>query len=510
MRFLFRSDANATIGTGHLMRCLALAEALSAGGAECTFLCRAEGLGTLAQRIVAAGHQLLALPERAGPADDDGPPHAKWLPAGQLADAEACRAAIAGRAPSDWLVVDHYALDHRWQTAMRSVASRIMAIDDLADRRHDCDLLLDQSLIDDMQARYDNRVPQHCVRLLGPRYALLRAEFSSQGMRADRLPSAVARLLVMFGGADTQNLTLRVVNQLAAIAWEGEVDVIAGPLYGQLAQLAQAVSRLARGRLHAPADNVASLMRGADLAIGSPGVSSWERCACALPSIAIAQADNQEGIGRALGEIGAHFYLGRAETVTDSSLSASLSLLLANAAARKAMSKAAAAVCDGGGLRRVIARLSSPKLSIRAASSADAELLFGWRNDERTRRHSLDSRPLVLTDHLEWIERTLVRPDVDLILACNDGTPVVCVRFDCCETRARVSIYADPHLQGAGFGRAALLAALDWLRQKRPEVVQTCAEVLPDNSASHALFASAGYYLAWSQYERSQEATCEH
>lgn len=507
MRFLFRTDADPTIGTGHLMRCLALAEALHAGGAECAFLCRVAGLGVLADRIVAAGHELLPLPESAA-VDPDGPPHAAWLPGGQKGDAAACLALLAGRQPVDWLVVDHYAIDHRWQTAMRGATSSIMIIDDLADRRHDCDLLLDQSLIDDMQGRYDGLVPARCVRLLGPRYALLREEF----VRPVDLPAwertETPCLLVMFGGADTQNLTLRAVERLAAIAWQGEVDVVAGPLYGHLGELREAVSRLSCGRLHAPANNVAALMRGADLALGSPGVASWERCACALPAITIAQADNQEGIGRALGEAGANFYLGRAESVTDEALSAALSAWLANESARKSMSRAAAAVCDGDGLRRVVAKLMPPSLTIRPVCRSEAELLFSWRNDERTRRHALDPRPLRLSEHLAWIERTLVRPNVDLLLACSDDQPVACVRFDRAGHRALVSIYANPDLQGAGYGAGALFAALDWLRIHHPEIVATDADVLPTNGASHALFAAVGYQPAWLRYERSQEAAC--
>jgi UDP-2,4-diacetamido-2,4,6-trideoxy-beta-L-altropyranose hydrolase len=509
MRVFFRTDASPLIGTGHLMRCLALAAALRAQGAECTFLCRAAGLGVLAERIHAGGHRFIPLPAPADPApDQDGPPHAAWLPGGQGPDAASSLAALAGQGPADWLVVDHYALDYRWESLLRPAAVRLMVIDDLADRPHDCDMLLDQSLLDDMQGRYDGLVPVHCVRQLGPRYALLRDEFVRQADFPRKTLTKEPRLLVMFGGSDEQNLTQRAVERLAAIGWSGEVDVVAGPLYGPLAKLQKAVSRLARGSLHAPAYNVAALMRSADLALGSPGVASWERCACALPAITIAQADNQEGIGRALGELGANFYLGRAEFVTDDALSAALSVWLANDSARIAMSRAAAAVCDGDGLRRVVAKLIPPCVSIRSVFSSDAELLFSWRNDERTRRYAIDPRPLILSDHLAWLERTLARADVDLLLACNDDQPLVCVRFERAGQRALVSIYANPDLQGAGFGARALFAALDWLRINHPEIAATDADVLPNNGASHALFTAVGYRLSRLRYERSQEVAC--
>lgn len=504
MRFFFRTDANREIGSGHLMRCLALADALSMQGAECVFLCRLAGLGSLADRIVAAGHELLLLPTHGTTVNSDDLACTAWLPGGQAGDATACLELLAGRQLADWLVVDHYALDHRWQRAMRDVTSRILVIDDLANRRHDCDLLVDQSLIDDLKTRYDDLVPPHCVRLLGPRYALLRNEFSRVGESQERTGTDFPRVLVMFGGGDAQNLTLRVVEQFILIDWPGVVDVVAGPLYGQLEALKIAVSKLAHGQLHVSANNVAELMRGADLALGSPGVASWERCACALPSLTIAQADNQEGIGRKLGTVGASFYLGRAESVTDETLRAALSAWLANEPARTAMAKVAAAVCDGNGLLRVVEKLLRPTLSIRRVSNSDAALLFSWRNDERTRRHAGDPNPLILAEHLTWVEHTIVRSDVDLLLACHEGAPVACVRFDRTENRALVSIYTNPNLQGAGFGVGALVAALDWLRTHHPEIDATEADVLAGNSASHALFTAVGYSPASTRYVRLQ------
>lgn len=500
MRFLFRTDADATIGTGHLMRCLALAEALRAGGAECIFLGRVSGLGALAKYITDAGHVLLSLPQfEDSVPDTDGPPHAGWLHGGQENDSAACLAALGGQPPIDWLVVDHYAIDCRWESKMRQVTSRIMVIDDLADRQHDCDLLLDQSLIDDMDERYNGLVPEYCIRLLGPRYALLRKEFATQEALPKKITTEEPRLLVMFGGADLQNLTLRTIELLVAMDWGGDVDVVAGPLYKHLAQLRRMVSRLAQGHLHVSANNVATLMRKADLALGSPGVASWERCACALPAITIAQADNQEGIGHTLGEAGANFYLGRAELLTDAALSAALSALLANESARKAMSRAAAAVCDGQGVRRVASRLLTSQLEIRGASRDDAAMLFEWRNDERTRQHFRNPSPLVLEKHLLWFENVLKDTSKLFLIVLRKDVPLGCVRFDISSSIAEVSIYIDPSQQGLGIGAGVLQTALDELNKARPEVRSIRAEVLAANRASAATFKRCGF-IPQSQY----------
>jgi len=357
VRILFRTDANAQIGTGHLMRCLALADGLRVEGAECTFLCRAAGLGVMAGKIAEAGHVLLTLPDSPDcAADVDSPQlaHAGWLPGGQLNDATSCLNVLDGQPVADWLIVDHYALDERWEKTMRVTAARILVIDDLADRKHDCDLLLDQNQVHDMEARYENHVPENSRRLLGPKYALLRKEFArteGSGVIGERFASP--RLLVMFGGADPQNLTLRTVNVLVSVGWKGGVDVVAGPLYADSDSLLKAIAALPDARLHSPARDVAMLMRSAGFAVGSPGGASWERCACALPSLTIAQADNQEAIGDGLKEYGAHEYLGRAEVLSDERLKKSLIAIKNQPELLFRMAVRASLITDGLGVYRV-------------------------------------------------------------------------------------------------------------------------------------------------------------
>src|SRR5690606_30061812 len=175
--------------------------------ARTRFVCRPlpAGLGEL---VAGRGHELASLP----PGSDavralPDPPHAEWLGATQADDADATLAALAGEGTWDWLVVDHYALDARWEARLRSVARRILAIDDLADRRHDCDALLDQNFYADGPARYEGLVPGHCLRLLGPRHALLRPEFGAARARLRERGDTVRRLLVFFGGIDARNLT---------------------------------------------------------------------------------------------------------------------------------------------------------------------------------------------------------------------------------------------------------------------------------------------------------------
>ncbi len=503
MHVTFRTDAGTTVGTGHLMRCLALAEGLRTAGAECLFLCR-DGIGALAQKIAEGGHRLHVLPEadeRLRASDGKRLAHDLWLPGGWQQDLDACLDALAAEPVTDWLVVDHYALDRRWETGMRAVARHVMAIDDLADRDHDCDLLVDQNLMPAMASRYDGLLAPRCRPLLGPRYALLRREFSCPDETPRAARGAAPRLLVMFGGADAADLTIRTVQALAHIGWQGPVDVVAGPLYPALASLRSAIKALPAAELHAPAGDVAALMRAADLAVGSPGVASWERCACALPSLTIAQAMNQEKVGEVLAEAGGHWYLGRADDVSDDELEDALRVLGINFFVRQAMSAVAISICDGQGVKRVTRQMLVTALTVREARAGDAALLFGWRNDERTRRQSLDPRPLDPIGHVDWLMKVLRDDNSDLLLISRAGREVACVRFDRVRERATVSIYIDPDMHGQGIGGAALTAAIDWLGMTRPEVQSIDADVLSGNEASGALFRAAGFTPVLARYE---------
>lgn len=497
MFIVFRVDANAIIGTGHVMRCLALAQALAARGSKCLFICRSDGLGALAERIRQDGHQLATLPEGAiNPPDELA--HARFLPHGQTADALACLEILAQHPQPDWLVADHYALDTRWESAMRPATAKILVIDDLADRNHDCDALLDQNLRPTSAANpYLDSTPAHCRHLLGPRHALLRPEFSVARQSRSNQTSATPRLLVMFGGADQEDLTGRTVRLLSTHLPATAIDVIVGPLYTYREQLNKSLAALPEATLHLAPANVATVMANADIAIASPGTTSWERCALGLPSITLAVADNQVPMAKELARRGAHLYLGRSDAVSDSDLAAALHLLAGNTYWRQAMADAAAAVTDGSGATRVSQFMSSSRLNIRTATAEDAHLLHQWRNDPRVRQHAFDPSPIPWESHKTWFDGALADPQRNILIGQMGGTAVGCVRFDIRPTpqgpQARISIYLDPARLGEGLAAPLLLAADAWLGNARPKVTHTLAEVMADNEASRRAFLRAGY-----------------
>ena len=303
MKLTFRTDASLQIGTGHVMRCLTLADALAAKGAECHFICRMHE-GNLIDFIRSKGHTAHALPveaARQGSAADLT--HAPWLGATQAQDAEACVPILAAQHP-DWLIVDHYALDAHWERALSPHYRKLMVIDDLADRPHACDLLLDQTFGRD-EADYRPLVPAHCQLLCGSQYALLRPEFAALRPYSlqRRTQPALCELLITMGGVDKDNATGQVLQALRTCPLPADCRITV--VMGATALWLDEVRKQAKDmpwptRVLVGVSDMAQLIADSDLAIGAAGATSWERCCLGVPTIMLALAENQRTVAQGL------------------------------------------------------------------------------------------------------------------------------------------------------------------------------------------------------------------
>ncbi len=308
-KIMFRADASLEIGTGHVMRCLTLARALAGQGAECLFVCRAHQ-GNLNDYIRRQGFAVVALPLVPGGSG--------WLGCDWQTDAEQCLAAVE-KTNFNWLIMDHYGLDENWETAMRPICDQLMVIDDLANRPHDCDLLLDQNLgrkADD----YQPYVGDQCRVLPGPDFALLRPEFAE--MRRNSLKrrdasQGLKTLLITMGGVDQHNITGKILQALkdSALPVDTRIQVVMGPHAPWLPEVKAAAKTMPW-----PTDvlvgvsNMAQLMAQSDLAIGAAGSTAWERCCLGLPTLALVLADNQCEAASFLEKSGAIVLLGNAQS----------------------------------------------------------------------------------------------------------------------------------------------------------------------------------------------------
>jgi UDP-2,4-diacetamido-2,4,6-trideoxy-beta-L-altropyranose hydrolase len=342
----FRVDAGVAMGLGHLSRCLTLAKVLHERGTRILFLISPDtAIWVDMIRKHEFDCQILDVGDKVEPAGHLA--HSSWLRWGQAVDVDACRSQLT-ETPA-WLVVDHYALDKTWEAAIKPWVERLMVIDDLADREHFCDALLDQNL--KAPTSYEHLVSRACEILIGPRYALLRAEFA-EARPAERSGGAT-RINIFMGGTDSEGATVRVLDDLAGnVPWE-KLDVILGAKCPHLDAVRQRVDRLPDAELHVDSDRVARLFAFADIGIGAGGVAALERCCVGLPSIGICVADNQAAGLAALVELGAVESLASLPDLGAGQIASALCSLMAGPDRLRQMSENAMALVDGQGAHRV-------------------------------------------------------------------------------------------------------------------------------------------------------------
>jgi UDP-2,4-diacetamido-2,4,6-trideoxy-beta-L-altropyranose hydrolase len=330
VRVAFRTDASLEIGTGHVVRCLALADTLVRRGAEVTFICR-RAKGDLCDQIEQAGHGVGRLPDRDG-----------WFH-----DAEDSLDALRmlGLRP-DLLVVDQYALERGWEHALRSVTGRILVIDDLANRMHDCDILLDPNLHDSPETRYRGLVGESTQVFVGPQYALLRPEFDLVAPRTrDR---GVNKILAFFGGSDPSNEAQKIICALRALATRAPRTVLVlGPIHPHAQEIRQAALGLSQLDVVGPTREMARFMGEADLALGTCGGAAWERCLLGLPALVVVSADNQRDDARILHSLGAVRSLGDAYRTSVETWVSAIADMQECPKVLMAMSRAAQSVMQG-------------------------------------------------------------------------------------------------------------------------------------------------------------------
>jgi UDP-2,4-diacetamido-2,4,6-trideoxy-beta-L-altropyranose hydrolase len=343
MKVCFRTDASFNIGTGHVMRCLTLADELRQKGTDINFICR-EGPGNLISYIENRGYKVHQLP---GDIDIETD---KRLTDKILSKYET---------KSDWLIIDHYDIDISWEHPLRKCAKKLMVVDDLADRKHDCDLLLDQnySKIDN---RYNDLVPDKCIQLLGTEYAILRPQFQKARGTPKKRDGGVNRILVFMGGADSKNITSKALRAIHMLDRSNiAIDVVVGDLNQYHDEIKILTSKIPNTICHHNVDNMAELMLSADLCIGAGGTATWERCCVGLPTITIVLAENQKNISADLDKEGTLINLGWYHNVTENNIKEKIEGLIDGPQEMATMSEKSRRLVDGKGVNRVVDTITS-------------------------------------------------------------------------------------------------------------------------------------------------------
>ena len=493
---VFRADASVAMGTGHVMRCLTLADELAGRGGQVAFVGRLPPylMDVLSSRGIPV-YSLNQAPPLTPESPEPGESPFLWRD-----DAAYTRSTLNETGRPDWLVVDHYGLDEKWEQALRPHVGRIMVIDDLANRPHDCDLLLDQNYFRSPESRYGRWVRSSTRLLLGPGFALLRPQFR-EARKTLRRRDGLRRIHVFLGGSDPENQTRKVLEAYRLLNLPGVgVDVVVGagnPYLAEVEAMAKACSAI---RLHVQVENMADLMAQADLGIGAGGSASWERLAMGLPTLVISIAANQEELSRNLAETGAIQYLGTASRVSVEMVASAMKRLMDHPDELLRMSEAARRLVDPDGVVRTAdvmlggdGAADERPLCLRAAASTDMERVFVWRNALETRRYANDGSEVGWDTHVRWFTEALASPTRHLLIAEAGDEAVAVLRYDVEDEQAEVSVYLVPGFAGRGLGRRVLEAGNVWVSETLPAVRRLLATILPDNIASRKSFSAVGF-----------------
>jgi UDP-2,4-diacetamido-2,4,6-trideoxy-beta-L-altropyranose hydrolase len=492
MNVVFRVDASAAIGVGHLMRCLTLAGALRERDVQVRFVCR-ELVGNLVAMVTQRGIPVTVLPAPAFSNAATNEDYAVWLGVTQTIDAEQTIQAVNGERP-DWLVVDHYALDIKWEQRLNPYVKKLMVIDDLANRQHQCDLLLDQNYSGEGECRYANKVANGCRLLLGPRYALLRPEYSEYRETQCPRDGVIRRMLLFFGGSDPPNMTGLALEALSKAEFGHlYVDVVIGANNVNRKVLEKQASTRPRTTVYGARAHLADLMASADLAIGAGGATTWERMCLGVPTVIIPIAENQRPACEALAKDKLVYCAGQSSVSLDQ-----LAQLLRDLARRAdtlvEMSMRSQLQVDGLGALRVAESMCPTdvhEIRLRDAREGDVAQYWHWVNDPTVRDSALNTSPIPWAAHQRWFANKLITKGSRLFVLEATGLPIGQVRFDDMGHESQIDYSLDVIVRGRGWATTLIALGVDLIQRDGP--VSLRANVKTTNLPSVSVFLRMGF-----------------
>jgi UDP-2,4-diacetamido-2,4,6-trideoxy-beta-L-altropyranose hydrolase len=470
---VIRVDANVAIGTGHVMRCLALAQAWQDSEGDCVFA-MAESTPAVEQRLRREGMKVERLAAVAGTREDT-------KQVGRLARENNAR----------WIVLDGYHFDSAYQRAIKAEEFKLLCVDDQGRAEtYSADLVLNQNLHANMSL-YSRR--DSATRLLlGPRYAMLRREFHACRTWRRTIPEIGGKILVTMGGSDPNNLTMKVIEGIRQLSnLEVETVVLVGGSNPHLHALEASIPAQKAVRLVTDSTNVAEWMAWADVAVAGAGTTFWEMCYMGLPGILLVLAENQKCVAEASVKFGIAWNLEHETEVSVSTLSRKLAELLSSKETRAAQSKKGRKLIDGRGAKRVAALLAG--LELRRAVASDCEVFWQWACDPDARAASFHNNGISWEEHKKWFRTKLSDPHAILYTATTKtDEPLGAARYQIEGKRAVLSINLDARFRGRGWGYKLLAVAVQKVfDDSAVEFVD--AYVKPANEASLKLFMGAGF-----------------
>ena len=494
-KLLIRADATIAMGTGHVMRCLALAQAWQDGGGEAAFAV-AEVTPAVRARLLSESCEIVSVAGAPGGGDDS-----------------ARTIAIAREQDASWLVLDGYQFEADYLTQLKGAGVQVLFIDDYGHAgRYSSDFVLNQN-VNAKAELYADRAP-HTRLLLGPRYALLRREFGVWRDWKRAVSPVCRRVLVMLGGSDPENLTARVIDAIQLAQIDGlEAAIVVGGSNPHIAQLQKAADQCGlKIALHKDVTRPADLMAAADVAVSAAGSTCWELCLLGLPSLVIDVADNQTTVAQELHRRGCAIHVGN-RTASASRIAEGLRSLVEASELRESLALRSRELVDGRGAMRVVAEMSGRhELWLRPVQAGDRKRLWEWVNDPEVRAASFSPEPISWESHVAWFAKRLdcspgnLPPSFIFVAEDDAGSAVGQVRFDAGpEGRWHIDVSVDQAMRGRGFAAKIMASGIRELKKRLPNA-QVHAYVKPANVASIKAVEACGFRRVGTQEIRGHEA----
>jgi len=476
---LIRADAGTQMGTGHVMRCLALAQAWQDFGGTAHFA-TVDLPDELAARLGIEGMAL----------------HRMNVVPGSHEDATQT-AILSHDLEAAWVVEDGYHFGADYQRIIKDSGLLLLAIDDYGHAGHYvADLVLNQNIYADA-SMYPSREPRTRL-LLGTQYVLLRREFFRRDGRQRGIPAKARKVLVTMGGSDPHNVTLMVIQSLKQIdISELKIKIVVGSANPNVTTLEKEIFGYSNYELIKNVANMPELMAWSDIAVAAGGSTCWELAFMGLPHMIFILAENQRPVAEGLDTLGAGFNLGWNRNVSQDKFIRKFKEIINDPAGRKKMSEEGKRLIDGIGSKRVADAMTisdnQDDFQIRTANLEDAKLLWLWANDSIVRANSFQSDPISSDEHTEWYQKKLASRDTSFWIIVKNQVPVAQIRYDCINKyEANVSFSVAHDYRGKGIGTKVLTltfdAACKALRVKRAKGL-----VFISNQASQRTFIDAGY-----------------
>jgi len=514
MKAVFRVDASLKIGSGHVMRCLALANTLKNNHFIVEFICRRHD-GNLINRICEEGFKVHELQLGSEDNTDRKLEHSSWLGVSQKQDAEDC-IKVLNNELVDWIVVDSYALDEDWHGYLNPFCSRLMVIDDLADRNYQCDILLDQTFGRDI-TDYINRTPSNCQSLVSSKYALLRPEFADLRLEslARRKHPKLNHLLINMGGIDVANMTEIILDHLkiSDLKKELNITIIMGENSPHLQSVRNKASELKqKTKVLVGVTNMAQIMTSADIAIGASGSTTWERCCLGLPTIQLAISSNQEYLAQILHN---NKIIKLVQEVKE------ISCLLESAEEwMKDVGTLCAEICDGLGTNRVLNKMTNKIILLEdfneielcnytTLDQDDVFLALEMRNHEEIRSWMYNQKHISLSEHLNFIDKLGTKTKTRYFLVKQKSHVLGSINFSKIKYGNSVDfgIYVNPLSQLKGLGKVLEAAGCEYAF-KDLVVEKINLEVLESNKKAIDFYTRCGYEFVNKTIINSQNVIC--